>query len=68
MRALALWDVEPEELDGYFVELRPLVAHCAFSDCTHLHEPGCAVRQAVDAGQVAVSRYDSYCRLRRGED
>jgi ribosome biogenesis GTPase len=68
MRALALWDVEPEELDGYFVELRPLVAYCAYSDCTHLHEPGCAVRQAVDAGQVAVSRYDSYCRLRRGED
>jgi ribosome biogenesis GTPase len=68
MRALALWDVEPEELDGYFVELKPLVAYCAFSDCTHLHEPGCAVRQAVAAGQIAASRYDSYCRLRRGED
>lgn len=68
MRALALWDVEPEELDGCFVELRPLVAYCAFSDCTHLHEPGCAVRQAVAAGQIAASRYDSYCRLRRGED
>lgn len=68
MRALALWDVEPEELDGYFVELKPLVAYCAFSDCTHLHEPGCAVREAVEAGKVTPSRYDSYCRLRRGED
>jgi ribosome biogenesis GTPase len=68
MRALALWDIEPEELDGYFVEIRPLVAHCEFSDCTHLHEPGCAVRRAVEAGQVSASRYESYCRLRAGDN
>ncbi len=67
MRALALWDIEPEELDGYFVEIRPLVAQCDFSDCTHLHEPGCAVRRAVEAGRIAHSRYDSYSRLRLGD-
>ena len=67
LRALALWDIEPEELDGYFVELRPLVAGCAFSNCTHLNEPGCAIRAAVAAGQIAVSRYQSYCRMRLGE-
>lgn len=67
MRALALWDVEPEELDGYFVEFGPLVARCEFGDCTHLSEPGCAVRQAVAAGRIAPSRYESYCRLRTGE-
>jgi ribosome biogenesis GTPase len=43
LKALGLWDIEPEELDGYFPEMRALVAHCQFSDCTHLHEPGCAV-------------------------
>lgn len=67
LKALALWDVEPEELDGYFVEIKPLVDQCAFNDCTHLTEPGCAVRQAVEAGRIHPARYDSYCRLRRGE-
>jgi len=67
MRSLALWDTEPEELDGYFPELAPLVAHCQFSDCTHRHEPGCAVRAAVEAGTVHPARYDSYLRLRGGE-
>jgi ribosome biogenesis GTPase / thiamine phosphate phosphatase len=67
MRSLALWDTEPEELDGYFPELRPLVENCPFSDCTHTHEPGCAVRAAVEAGTVHVARYDSYLRLRGGE-
>ena len=67
MRSLALWDTEPEELDGYFPELAPLVAHCPFSDCTHTHEPGCAVRTAVEAGTVHPARYDSYLRLRGGK-
>lgn len=65
-RALALWDTAPEELDAYFPELAPLVAQCQFSDCTHEHEPGCAVRRAVEAGQVDPRRYDSYLRLRAG--
>ena len=68
MRSLALWDTEPEELDGYFPELAPLVAHCQFSDCNHKTEPGCAVRAAVEAGTVRPERYDSYLRLRAGEE
>lgn len=67
MRALALWDIEPEELDGYFVEFKPVVAECEFRDCTHLNEPGCAIRRAVEAGRITRSRYDSYCRMRLGE-
>ncbi|MDT8306866.1 MAG: ribosome small subunit-dependent GTPase A [Anaerolineae bacterium] len=64
IRGLALYDVEPHELDGYFREIAPLVAHCQFNDCTHRHEPGCAVRAAVEAGEVSEERYDSYLRLR----
>jgi ribosome biogenesis GTPase len=64
LRSVGLWDVEPEELDGYFPEIRPLVEDCAFSDCTHLHEPGCAVIAAVEAGKIDPERYDSYCRMR----
>lgn len=67
IRSIAPWDVEPEELDAYFVDIRPFVEQCAFSDCSHLHEPGCAVREAVDAGKIAPSRYDSYRRLCRSE-
>lgn len=68
MRSLALWDTEPEELDGYFRELAPLVAQCQFSDCSHTHEPGCAVIAAVQAGKVHPARYDSYLRLRGGDE
>ena len=47
IRSLGLWDVEPEELDAYFVDIEPYVAQCEFNDCTHVHEPGCAVLAAV---------------------
>ena len=66
LRAFALWDVEPEELDGYFREIAPLVQECAFNDCTHMHEPGCAVIEAVQAGKISPERYDSYVRMRTG--
>jgi ribosome biogenesis GTPase len=68
LKAFAIWDVEPTELDGYFRELRPLVRDCAFSDCTHLHEPGCAVIQAVEDGRVDPGRYESYARIRLGDE
>ena len=65
IRALALFDVDPEELDAYFPDIAPLVAHCQFSDCTHAVEPGCAVIQAVEEGRVSGHRYESYVRLRQ---
>lgn len=68
LKALALWDIEPEELDGYFPELRDLVSECQFNDCTHLHEPGCAVKEALEEGRVHPERYRSYQRIRLGED
>jgi ribosome biogenesis GTPase len=65
-KSLALWDTEPEEIDAYFPELAPLVAQCQFSDCTHIHEPGCAVRAGLEAGKIHPERYESYLRLRAG--
>ena len=67
-KSLALWDTEPEEMDAYFPELAPLVAECQFSDCTHIHEPGCAVLAALKDGKIYPERYDSYLRLRAGQD
>jgi ribosome biogenesis GTPase / thiamine phosphate phosphatase len=68
MKALALWDIEAEELDAYFPELRPLVAQCQFSDCTHIREPGCAVLEALAQGRIHPARYESYLRMRSGEE
>jgi ribosome biogenesis GTPase / thiamine phosphate phosphatase len=67
LRTLALWDTQPEELDGYFPELRPLVQDCQFSNCSHLSEPGCAVLKAVEEGRVSPERYESYLRMRFDE-
>jgi ribosome biogenesis GTPase len=65
IRGLALFDLEPSEVDAYFREIAPLVAQCQFSDCSHRHEPGCAVKTAVSAGKIHPARYDSYLRLRQ---
>jgi ribosome biogenesis GTPase len=67
-KSLALWDTEPEEMDAYFPELRDLVRHCQFSDCAHTHEPDCAVRTALEEGRIHPERYDSYLRLRAGQE
>ena len=67
LKALALWDIEPEEIDGYFPEIAPLVPNCQFSDCTHLEEPDCAVIDAVERGKIHPERYESYVRLRMGD-
>ncbi len=67
LKALALWDMAPEEVDAYLPEIRDLVAHCSFSDCTHVHEPGCAVLKAVSEGRIQPERYQSYLRLRFGD-
>ncbi len=64
IRTLALFDVDPEDLDAYFPDIAPLVAHCRFSDCAHTVEPGCAVIQAVEEGKVSAHRHESYVRLR----
>ncbi len=68
LRSLSLWDTEPEELDGYFPEIRNLVADCRFNDCSHINEPDCAVKQAVADGKVHPHRYNSYVRLRVGDE
>jgi ribosome biogenesis GTPase len=67
IRALALDNTALDRLDWCFPELRPYLGNCRLSDCTHLREPGCAVRAAVHTRAVDWQRYDSYCRL-RGEN
>lgn len=68
LRTLALWDIQGEELDAYFIEIAALVPYCQFNDCSHSHEPGCAVRKAVAQEDIHPGRYDSYLKLRFGSD
>ena len=67
IRELGLWQIPPTELASCFPEFRPHLGACAFNDCTHLHEPRCAVRAAVQAGAISEDRYDSYRRLMTGD-
>lgn len=67
IRQFQLWDVIPEEVAGYFRDLRPYINHCKFPDCTHTHEDDCAVKDAVADGRLDERRYDSYCRLLAGD-
>lgn len=52
-----------ENLQYAFPDFAPYIGHCQFADCSHRREPGCAVRAALDAGQIVPSRYESYQRL-----
>jgi len=64
LKQLGVWGVSPEELAFYFPEFEETAAGCRFRNCTHVHEPQCAVRAAVEAGQVPEQRYESYLRIR----
>lgn len=63
LRGIEPYELDPELLADYFPEMRPFLGDCRFSPCTHVHEPGCAVRGAVASGAIALSRYDSYVKL-----
>jgi ribosome biogenesis GTPase / thiamine phosphate phosphatase len=71
IREFGLWDMDPAELSGYFVEMREPLVECRFQPCTHDHEPGCAVKAAVENDEIAPERYLSYlgilASLREGE-
>jgi ribosome biogenesis GTPase len=67
IRELGLWQIPPTELAWCFPEFRDHLGHCAFNDCTHLHEPRCGLRAAVGGGAVSEERYDSYRRLLTGD-
>lgn len=64
LREIGMWELPVEELGQCFPEFRELRQECRFADCAHIAEPHCAVREAVEHGQVSPARYDSYVKLR----
>lgn len=68
VRQFQLWDVIPEEVAGFYRDIRPYVSRCRFPDCTHTHEEDCAVKDAVADGRIDDRRYESFCHLLAGDD
>ena len=67
IRQLELPDIDRGDLEMYFVEFVPLVATCKFANCAHIRENGCAIKQAVEDGQIDPERYESYVRMWTGD-
>lgn len=68
MRALSMVAVPSIQLDWTFREFRPYLGGCFYQDCSHVHEPNCAVREAVEQGAIPPGRYQSYVALRSGDE
>ena len=68
IKELGIIDIEPEELSDYFPEMREISNECKFNNCLHVHEPKCAVKAAVDEGEIAVSRYINYLSILEDDD
>ena len=68
IRQFQLWDVIPEEVAGFFREIRPYVSQCRFPDCTHTHEDYCAVKDAVADNRLDFRRYESYVQISAGDE
>jgi len=68
IKELGLMDIYDEELSHFFPEMRALFGKCKYHNCTHMHEPGCAVLDAVEKGEIALSRYYSYLSIMEEEE
>ncbi|HBC82538.1 MAG TPA: ribosome biogenesis GTPase RsgA [Escherichia sp.] len=63
VREFGLWHLEPEQITRGFVEFHDYLGHCKYRDCKHGSDPGCAIREAVDKGEVAETRFENYHRI-----
>jgi ribosome biogenesis GTPase len=68
IRELGIIDIEQHELGRYFPEMRSRMQDCRFNNCRHINEPGCAVLEALEDGEIELSRYESYLSIYNGND
>lgn len=68
IRELGVFDIEKQELGRLFPEIRKLMSDCRFHNCQHINEPGCAVMEALENGELEPSRYDSYLSIYHGNE
>jgi ribosome biogenesis GTPase len=63
IKEFGLTDMEAAEVSGYFPEMRERLDNCQFNDCLHMNEPGCAVKEAVQNGEISEERYHNYLSI-----
>lgn len=63
IRSFGIWDLKREDLEAYFPEITSLSSACKFPNCTHTHEPECAIQQSVGKGEIPYMRFESYQKL-----
>ena len=68
IKGFGLLDIDNDELWHYFPEMMHFGQACRFYNCTHIHEPGCAVVAAIEAGEIAEQRYESYLKMMDDDD
>ncbi len=68
IRELGIVQLEKEEISHYFPEMRDLLNQCRFNNCSHVNEPGCAIKKAVDENKISLIRYESYLSILANED
>ena len=68
IKELGLAEITAEELSHYFPEMRNLMGQCKFNNCRHVDEPSCAVQEAVQSGDIALSRFESYLSMMQEDD
>ena len=68
IKEFGIVDLEKQELSHYFPEMRNLLGECKYNGCQHYHEPACAVKEAVDKGKIALTRYECYLQILNGEE
>ena len=68
IRELGVIDIEKQELSHFFPEMRSRMNQCRFNNCRHINEPGCAVLEALEDGEIELSRYESYLSIYNGND
>ncbi|MEY3416849.1 MAG: ribosome small subunit-dependent GTPase [Bacteroidota bacterium] len=68
IKELGISEVENQELSHFFPEMRALLNQCKYHNCTHVHEPNCAVQNAINEGKIHISRFESYLGILAGDD